>query len=96
MPFRIDVSGRPPGRGIPRVVASQPRSRAFAVTVSLQIRYNRYRPENEDNYPFIFIANAEVGGNDRRAALIQPRHPGDRGIGGRHVVSARRVPLYPS
>jgi len=44
------------------------------VTVSFQIRYLRYRVDDDDNYPYIFIANAQVVGQTASRALIQPRH----------------------
>ncbi len=44
------------------------------VTVSLQVRYVRYRADDEDNYPYIFLANAQVVGKTAARVLIQPKH----------------------
>ena len=44
-----------------------------ACTVSMQIRYLRYRPDVDENEPYIFIANAQVVGAAANKP-IQPRH----------------------
>jgi len=92
VPFESTYRGGRLAEGYQRVVAPSP-FKGVAVTVSLQIRYNRYRPENEDNYPFIFIANAEVVGTTAAPALIQPRHQviGESEGG---MWFRGRVPLY--
>jgi GT2 family glycosyltransferase/glycosyltransferase involved in cell wall biosynthesis len=43
------------------------------VTVTLQVRYLGYREDGQDNYPFIFIANAEVAGPGAQRSDILPR-----------------------
>jgi GT2 family glycosyltransferase/glycosyltransferase involved in cell wall biosynthesis len=46
---------------------------ATACTVSMQIRYLRYRPDADENEPYIFIADAQVVGAAANNP-IQPRH----------------------
>lgn len=43
------------------------------VTVTLQVRYLGYREDGQDNYPFVFIANAEVVGPGASRSAVQPR-----------------------
>jgi GT2 family glycosyltransferase len=42
-------------------------------SVTLQINYRQYRPEREENYPYVFIAEAQVHEQTARDDAIRPR-----------------------
>ena len=47
------------------------------VVASIQIEFIRYRQDGDDNYPYVFLANPEVVGEDAEALQIEPRFSGD-------------------
>ena len=63
------------------------------VTVTLQVRYLSYIEDGEDNFPYVFIANAEVTGPSAARALVQPRQMTLGGNGGGVWLRAR-VPFF--
>lgn len=43
------------------------------MTLTLQIRYQGYRADGQDNFPYLFLADAEIAGPGASGALVQPR-----------------------
>jgi GT2 family glycosyltransferase/glycosyltransferase involved in cell wall biosynthesis len=67
--------------------------RRTGCSVKMQVNYLQYRPDEEENYPYVFIAEAQIREQAERAATIRPR---ERAIGpgtGRAWFRAR-VPAF--
>ncbi|MBF9058013.1 glycosyltransferase [Rhodobacterales bacterium HKCCSP123] len=47
--------------------------RRTGCSVKVQINYLRYRPDEEENYPYVFIADAQVREHAKRVQRVQPR-----------------------
>lgn len=65
------------------------------VTVSMQLRFLGYRPDHQDNFPYIFIANAEVASPEGSQSRVQPRQK-TLGTAEAGVWYRARVPLFRS
>ncbi|NBB81167.1 MAG: glycosyltransferase [Verrucomicrobia bacterium] len=62
-------------------------------SVSMHIKYLRYRQEADENYPYIFIANAQVVGSNAANNQVQPRYKSvGKGHGGMWYHA--RVPAF--
>jgi GT2 family glycosyltransferase/glycosyltransferase involved in cell wall biosynthesis len=63
--------------------------------VSMQIRYREYRPDTEEDYPYIFIANARVVRSGIGSRRVQPKKLDvTKDVGGKWFHA--RVPVFRS
>jgi GT2 family glycosyltransferase len=73
IPLDPKFHGGPRAEGYMPVTVPCP-FKGVRVTVTMQIKYLGFRGDGEENYPYVFIANAEVTGGASSGALLQPRH----------------------
>jgi GT2 family glycosyltransferase/glycosyltransferase involved in cell wall biosynthesis len=73
IPLDPKFHGGPRAEGYMPVAAPCP-FKGVSVTVTMQIKYLGFRDDGEENYPYVFIANAEVTGGASSGALLQPRY----------------------
>ncbi len=71
-PFENHYGGGRMAEGYQAVSAQCP-IKGVDVTVSMQLRYLGYRKDEQENYPYIFVANAEVAGPGASQSYVQPR-----------------------
>ncbi|PWK59101.1 glycosyltransferase [Roseicyclus mahoneyensis] len=71
-PFQRKFGGGRMAEGYQAVSAQCP-IKGVDVTVSMQLRYIGYREDEQENYPYIFVANAEVVGPGASQSHVQPR-----------------------
>ncbi|WP_439137914.1 glycosyltransferase [Roseicyclus sp.] len=58
--------------GYQKIALPLPHSKT-AQQITIQIKYDGYRPDGSDNYPYLFIANARVVSPNLRTDSLQPR-----------------------
>ena len=89
VPFDPQFTGGRDSTGYQQVAVTNPIPDRDT-TLTLQIRYQGYRADAEDNFPYIFVAEAEITGPGGADALVQPRHrvlgPSDGGVWMRAAV----------
>jgi GT2 family glycosyltransferase len=73
IPIDPKFRGGPRAEGYLPVTATCP-FKGVSVTVTMQIMYLGYRDDGEDNFSYVFIANAEIVGASASGALLQPRY----------------------
>ncbi|MBF9045970.1 glycosyltransferase [Rhodobacterales bacterium LSUCC0031] len=64
-------NGGPSVNGYQKVTIPVPRKRG-GVRIGMQIKYDGYRPDGSDNYPYFFIANAQVASPNFTPNSLQP------------------------
>jgi GT2 family glycosyltransferase len=99
-PVTVDVpldpafGGGPHQEGYQRVTVASPMT-GRACNVSMQIRYREYLPDADEDYPYIFIANARVVSAANSTRKVQPKKLDvTKDVGGKWFHA--RVPVFRS